>query len=142
MFQISLQECIQVNIDVDGITMNPHGELTTKGPLSCQNICRQTTGCFWFTWKLKNPMKERIGKCTLISRRFNMLSNSSTKEVFSGPNQCGGMKSTTCQGHCDIREGPCYDHNDCKTGLKCGKDNCIQMKNFKKVTYDCCEKSN
>ena len=45
-----------------------------------------------------------------------------------------------CAGNCGIKEGPCYEHDDCKTGLNCGKDNCIRATNFEKITYDCCEK--
>ena len=44
-----------------------------------------------------------------------------------------------CQGNCGKNEGPCFNHDDCKIGFHCGKDNCHKTKNFQKTSYDCCE---
>ena len=37
---------------------------------------------------------------------------------------------------CDLNQGDCDDDSDCKSGLKCGKDNCSS--DFPSANYDCC----
>ena len=44
----------------------------------------------------------------------------------------------TSSQKCGVNRGDCDSDNDCKRGLKCGKDNCPA--GFPTKSYDCCYK--
>ena len=53
----------------------------------------------------------------------------------------GGDTCCTSLNRCDIDQGDCDSDNDCKIGLKCGKDNCPKKSNHEwDSTDDCCYK--
>ena len=64
-------------------------EISTEGPEQCQEICRETSGCAWFTWKMSEI--GNWGKCTMISKTTKFVSKDSTKGIISGPAKCGSM---------------------------------------------------
>ena len=34
---------------------------------------------------------------------------------------------------------PCLNHDSCQVGLHCGKNNCLKIVNYWKMSFDCCE---
>ena len=66
-------------------------DLHTKGPEKCQERCRATLGCVWFTW-MKLDVEDQ-GKCSRISKVSEIESNNSTKGIISGPSRCGGINN-------------------------------------------------
>ena len=69
--------------------MNAHGDLSKKGPDECQDLCRETIGCVWFTWK--TFLTQNAGSCKLISKVTSFISNNSTTGIISGPSKCRGI---------------------------------------------------
>ena len=69
--------------------MNTKGDLLEKSPEECQNLCKKTIGCIWFTWK--KVLMENMGSCKLISIVHEFASTDTSTGVISGPAKCGGM---------------------------------------------------
>ena len=64
--------------------------------------------------------------------------------VFSYSEKCsaGNTDKNCCSSSnkCDENQGDCDNDSDCKSGLKCGTDNCPA--GFPDKTYDCCYNPN
>ena len=58
--------------------------------------------------------------------------------TFSEKCFAGNTNWNCCSSYhkCDLNQGDCDDDSDCKSGLKCGKDNCSAE--FPSAFYDCC----
>ena len=72
------------------------------------------------------------------------MSLSSVNFVFSYSEKCsaGNTDKNCCSSSnkCDENQGDCDNDSDCKSGLKCGTDNCPA--GFPDKTYDCCYNPN
>ena len=71
--------------------MNTKGDLLEKSPDECQNLCQETIGCVWFTWK--KVLMENVGSCKLISIVREFASTDTSTGIISGPAKCGGIIS-------------------------------------------------
>ena len=69
--------------------MNTRGVLLKKSPNECQNLCRKTIGCVWFTWR--KVLTENSGTCKLSSSVGDFASTELATGLISGPSKCGGM---------------------------------------------------
>jgi len=104
-----------------------------KNAKACQARCQATDGCSFFSFKEATELSEDNG-CTLHGSGAEYVGDQEPNTFITGPAFCPEFteEPTECRGKCScdpllpcgLNEGKCEGDEFCKSGLRCGKNNC------------------
>merc|ERR1712223_207645 len=116
-----------------------------KSAKACQARCQATDGCSFFSFKEATELPEDNG-CTLHGSGAEDIGDQEPNTFITGPAFCPEftVEPTECRGKCScdpllpcgLNEGSCHGDKFCKSGLRCGKNNC--KGDFFKEDDNCC----
>ena len=83
-----IPHCVHRNHDIKGYDMLDARSLLTKTLIQCQELCRLTLGCGYFSW-INGPNKMCMLKLKQAVGSLIKKLTSPNVNVYSGPAYCG-----------------------------------------------------
>ena len=83
-----IPQCLRRNFDIKGYDIVDPKSIPTKSLTQCQEFCRITLGCQYFSWN-KGPVKQCFLKLREAVVSWHEESTTPHTNVYSGPANCG-----------------------------------------------------
>ena len=96
------EKCVRRNFDIEGSDMISPDTLPHLNLVECQNICQQTVGCYFFTYKM-GSVDQCFLKLASGEKAWKERTGFPRTKAYSGSVDCGKKEVIVCNFNAEFR---------------------------------------